>query len=253
MDIERRREQWRQHHRLKKANSTPDELAAMKESRRLYDLEYRQKNAAKRKAYKADPVVKERQNAIRREKYRILKSRPREVLTEAQRRQRARESSRKYGRNNREKRLQYYRDNQARFLTQKSEYGKRNRATITARETIQKGLKRKTNPHYRAILNCYVRVNRMIKGAKVARTMELIGCTRDELMAHLEKGFTYGMCWDNYGRSGWHIDHILPLASFPDLTDPVQQRRAFHYTNLQPLWALENMSKGKKILTFPPS
>jgi HNH endonuclease. len=53
------------------------------------------------------------------------------------------------------------------------------------------------------------------------------------------------MSWDNYGRDGWHIDHIRPCASF-DLTDPEQQRQCFHYTNLQPLWAADNIRKGAK-------
>ena len=54
------------------------------------------------------------------------------------------------------------------------------------------------------------------------------------------------MTWENHGRYGWHIDHIMPCSSF-DLTDPEQQKKCFHYTNLQPLWAHENMSKGAKI------
>lgn len=54
------------------------------------------------------------------------------------------------------------------------------------------------------------------------------------------------MTWENWGRRGWHIDHIAPLSSF-DLTDPVQFRRAVHYTNLQPLWWFDNLSKGKRI------
>jgi hypothetical protein len=53
------------------------------------------------------------------------------------------------------------------------------------------------------------------------------------------------MTWENHGRYGWHIDHIRPCASF-DLADPEQQRKCFHYTNLQPLWASENMRKGDK-------
>jgi hypothetical protein len=59
------------------------------------------------------------------------------------------------------------------------------------------------------------------------------------------------MTFDNFGK--WHIDHIIPCASF-DLTKPEQQRQCFHYTNLQPLWAFENLSKGSKInLTTPYS
>ena len=50
------------------------------------------------------------------------------------------------------------------------------------------------------------------------------------------------MSWENYGRKGWHIDHIRPLASF-DLTDVEQRRIAFHHTNLQPLWASDNCGK----------
>jgi len=73
--------------------------------------------------------------------------------------------------------------------------------------------------------------------------LDLLGCTVEELRAHLEKQFKRGMSWSNYGR--WHIDHIRPCASF-DLTDPEQQRICFHYSNLQPLWAEENMRKGAK-------
>jgi hypothetical protein len=82
-------------------------------------------------------------------------------------------------------------------------------------------------------------------GRKSASTMDLTGCTVEELRQHLEAQFTDGMNWDNYGRTGWHIDHIRPCASF-DLTDPEQQRQCFHYTNLQPLWAADNIRKGGK-------
>lgn len=79
-------------------------------------------------------------------------------------------------------------------------------------------------------------------GLKSKRTMELIGCTVEYLRQHLEQQFQPGMSWDNWSISGWHIDHIRPCASF-DLTDPIQQAQCFHYTNLQPLWAKDNMIK----------
>jgi hypothetical protein len=66
------------------------------------------------------------------------------------------------------------------------------------------------------------------------------------LIKHLESHFTEGMNWDNYGVYGWHMDHIIPCAAF-DLTKPEDQSKCFHYTNLQPLWAKDNLSKRDTI------
>jgi len=74
-------------------------------------------------------------------------------------------------------------------------------------------------------------------------TLGLLGCSTEEFKKYLETLFTGGMTWDNYGKNGWHIDHIIPCAAF-DLTDPEQQRKCFHYTNLQPLWASDNQKKS---------
>ena len=74
--------------------------------------------------------------------------------------------------------------------------------------------------------------------AKPASTMELLGCSREDLMAHLESQFTEGMTWEN--RDQWHIDHIRPIASFEDPADPA----CWHFTNLQPLWAEDNLRKS---------
>lgn len=82
--------------------------------------------------------------------------------------------------------------------------------------------------------------------AKCAPTYRLIGVSGiEEFRSLMEKKFKPGMTWENYGRDGWHIDHIRPCASF-DLSDPRQQRECFHHTNLQPLWALENIRKGDR-------
>ena len=88
------------------------------------------------------------------------------------------------------------------------------------------------------------RINSVVrKGYKSATTLRLLGCSPKTLMAHLEAQFQDGMSWDNYGD--WHIDHIRPCASF-DLLDPEQQAQCFHFTNLQPLWAEDNIRKGDR-------
>ena len=73
--------------------------------------------------------------------------------------------------------------------------------------------------------------------------MKLLGCTIEELWQHLEKQFQLGMTKENYGK--WHVDHRKACAKF-DLTDPEQQRECFHWSNLQPLWAIDNIKKGAR-------
>lgn len=73
----------------------------------------------------------------------------------------------------------------------------------------------------------------------------LLGCSILEFKQHIEKQFVRGMDWNNYGK--WHIDHIKPCDSF-DLSLESEQKICFHYSNLQPLWAKDNLSKGRKIV-----
>ena len=80
--------------------------------------------------------------------------------------------------------------------------------------------------------------------SKNNRTPELVGCSVIEIKKYLEEKFTEGMTWENYGE--WHIDHIRPCSSF-NLEDPEEQKRCFHWTNLQPLWAKDNLSKGARL------
>jgi hypothetical protein len=76
--------------------------------------------------------------------------------------------------------------------------------------------------------------------------IDLFGCTVSELNLHLEKQFKPGMTWDNHAKFGWHIDHIIPCASF-DLTKLEEQKKCFHYTNFQPLWWQDNLHKKDKL------
>lgn len=88
-------------------------------------------------------------------------------------------------------------------------------------------------------------INKLVKNKKGKSAEELLGCTYDELELHLRAQFKEDMSWNNWNISGWHIDHIKPLASF-DLTNEEELKKAFHYTNLQPLWAIDNLKKGDK-------
>ena len=78
---------------------------------------------------------------------------------------------------------------------------------------------------------------------KKNKTFEIVGCTPEFLKEHLEKQFVDGMTWEN--RNEWHIDHITPLSS---AKTEEELYKLCHYTNLQPLWAEENLKKGNKII-----
>lgn len=98
--------------------------------------------------------------------------------------------------------------------------------------------------------------NSLRSGGKQGRkTFLLLGYTAEDLMAHLERHFQPGMSWDNYGRGGWEIDHIIPLAAHNfETPDHHDFKRAWAITNLQPLWAQENASKNDRLSQpFQPS
>lgn len=103
-------------------------------------------------------------------------------------------------------------------------------------------------PEHRRILKVLRRrFEKAMNGSRSTQfVVGLTGVSLAHLQCHIEKQFTEGMSWDNYGPSGWHIDHKLPCASF-DLSDPEQLRKCFHYTNLQPLWAKDNLRKGSRL------
>jgi len=85
--------------------------------------------------------------------------------------------------------------------------------------------------------------NSLINSHRNIKKSSLVGCDRIQLKTHIEKQFTTGMTWGNYGK--WHIDHIKPLAAF-NLAEIKQLKEATHYSNLQPLWAKDNFYKGDK-------
>jgi len=148
--------------------------------------------------------------------------------------------------NNKEKinksRRDYYKDNKEKILARNRAYHKNNREKI-ARHRFKK---RRENPNFHLACNFRSRISNILGRAgasKLSDTFDLVGCSIEKLKSHLEAQFTEGMSWKNYGKDGWHIDHIKPCASF-NLNKLSEQKKCFHYTNLQPLWWEDNLSKG---------
>lgn len=118
------------------------------------------------------------------------------------------------------------------------------------RKKVNANYRAYTNARYKADVNFQimrklrprVRKKLRLQGAeKTVKTFDLVGCTVDFLRGYLEGQFKPGMTWDNI-----HIDHHIPCSAF-DLTDPEQQKQCFHYSNLRPLFAADNLKKGSKV------
>lgn len=116
--------------------------------------------------------------------------------------------------------------------------------------------RRAENPEIRIRASLRARLGNVLSGhRKTASTLAYLGCTVAELRAYLEKQFKPGMTWANYGRVGWHIDHRRPMASFlffnPDGSlNEEALRQSMHFTNLQPLWYWENVSKSDNFVAI---
>jgi len=116
----------------------------------------------------------------------------------------------------------------------------------THREQLKKYHKEWKKKHPMALFvdSLRHRIKEAIKhNYKSAHTLELLGCSIEQLKQHLETHFQAGMTWKNYGK--WHVDHIKPCARF-DLSKSEEQKICFNYKNLQPLWAIDNLKKGCK-------
>jgi hypothetical protein len=141
----------------------------------------------------------------------------------------------------------YYEINQDEIIQSSNTYYHENKDTIIPKSVAYKNKKYKTDPRAKLMSNLRSRFGMAVKyNSKSGSAIRNLGCSIDELKIYLESLFQPGMTWDNHTHKGWHIDHIRPLATF-DLTDIEQLKQACHYTNLQPLWARENWSKGKKV------
>ena len=212
-----------------KKNGKFGKEAVCSDCRKEYQREYRKNN--KEKIKKGQKRYEEKNKIKISEKKKKYRQKNKEKMLER---------GRNYRENNRDKTREYYLNNREREIARQRKYRRENKEKIN----INLRKKRKLNMEHRIKCNLRTRIWEAIKGNnKSQSTIDLLGCSISLLKEHLAVRFKDNMNWDNYGE--WHIDHIRPCSSF-DLSDPSQQQKCFHYTNLQPLWAKDNLSKGSK-------
>jgi hypothetical protein len=171
--------------------------------------------------------------------------------------------NRDYRKNNREKELnrhkKYREENPEKYRESILNYKKNNKEKIKEdakvyyqnnkdKRRIYENIRHKTDSIYRITNSVRSRINLFVKSKNIRKnntTFNIIGCTPEFFKEHLERQFKDNMNWDNYGLYGWHIDHIIPLSS---AKTEEEIYKLCHYTNLQPLWAEENLKKSNKLI-----
>ena len=130
----------------------------------------------------------------------------------------------------------------------RKEYYQKNREKTIKQTTEYQNKKRQNDPIFKLERNLRCRLYHAIRSQnaeKKFKTFDLTGCTFEYLQKHIENQFYDEMSWENYGKSGWEVDHIKPICKF-NLLDDDELKKCFHYTNLQPLWEKENRKKSGK-------
>ncbi|MNX99669.1 hypothetical protein D3C86_1321310 [compost metagenome] len=145
------------------------------------------------------------------------------------------------------KKAEYRAANREKLNQKQKLYYEANRSKYSANSLVQKKRRYREDPLFALEGLCRRRILcAMQKGGykKSTKTENILGCSYEDLVKHLESKFLPGMTWENRGRHGWHIDHETPLAS----ASTAEELEALcHYTNLQPLWAEDNLKKGAKM------
>lgn len=156
----------------------------------------------------------------------------------------SRERRRAHGRKMYRENTEYEKQRKLRYAATLSEQQKENRRAYFRKQQKQ----RRLDITYRMEDSLRRRMNKALKGKATSKSaIRFLGCSIPDFRIYLESKFDTGMSWENYGRTGWHIDHIMPCAIF-DLSNPEHQKRCFHFSNMQPMWARENLIKGKNVV-----
>ena len=144
-----------------------------------------------------------------------------------------------------ERAKKHYLENRKQKITYALYYQIKNSKQIYQRNKIALNAKMKESPWISLHLRLKAGIGSAIKkvggNKNRSRTMQLVGCTLEEFKVHIEKQFLFGMTWEN--RDKWHIDHITPISLAKSETEVIA---LYHFTNLRPMWAKDNIQKSNK-------
>lgn len=213
-------------YRLEKAEQIKEQRKAYRKANK--DLIFQQKKIYRDKN-RAKLIEKKRQDYLQNKEEILNRQKEKRRLNLEHARQRARERYHAKKEATRESRNAYARSKQKQNNEKRKEFNKK---------------KRQSDPMFLVIGRLRSRIRSALNGygwEKNKSTGEMLGCSREHFVKHIEALFTDGMGWHN--RIEWHLDHIIPLASAKTLEE---MEKLNHYTNLQPLWARENLSKGSR-------
>ncbi len=231
--------------------------------RKIYEEVNKEKKALKNKIY--HQANKEKINTKVRQYQQANKQKVAEYIKKYQQTNKGKitEYKKQYQQKNREKlaknKKEYRQDNKYILAKKKKEYYQKNKKELAKKlkkyrqknkEKINKyhQQRKKTDISYKLACNLRTRLYQALKANyKAGSAVRDLGCSVAELKLHLESLFQAGMDWNNWSKYGWHIDHVKPLSKF-DLTDREELLKACHYSNLQPLWAVDNIKKSNKII-----
>lgn len=153
-----------------------------------------------------------------------------------------------YAAENREKIAEYKKNhakaNSGHIAAYREVWVKANKTMLNEKARVRTRNRHRTDPFFRLTRNLRRRIHHVFKDdCKSKTTLDLLGCSFQDVFDHISKQFQVGMTWENYGK--WHVDHKYPL-SLAKSTEELE--KLCHYSNLQPLWAIDNVRKSNKLI-----
>ena len=140
----------------------------------------------------------------------------------------------------------YQKKNRKKLSLYQAKWKAKNKDHVNTLRRKRAKKRRKNDPTWAIGKDLSSRLGHILAGRqKCGKTLELMGCSRLQLMSHLESRFDFYMSWGNRGPKGWHVDHNIPLKAF-DMSNELHQRVCWWHRNLRPMWAGDNLKKHDK-------